>query len=42
MSETRWQRQKRLERWTCKRSADLDAEELEHAKVAGYEPGPDG
>lgn len=29
MVETRWQRQKRLEQWTGKRSADLDAEELE-------------
>ena len=32
----------RLERWAGKRSADLDAEELERAKIAGYEPGLDG
>jgi hypothetical protein len=42
MIETRWQRQKRVERWTGKRAADLDAEELERAKIGGYEPGPDG
>lgn len=42
MSDTRWQRQKRLERWTGRSSADLDAEEFERAKTAGYEPGADG
>ena len=42
MSEARWQRQKRFERWSGKLSADLDAEEFERAKIAGYEPGPDG
>jgi hypothetical protein len=39
MVETRWQR---LERWTGKRSADLDTEELARARLGGYEPGPDG
>jgi hypothetical protein len=40
--KTQWQRQKRLERWNSKRSASLNAEELQHAKIGGYEPEPDG
>jgi hypothetical protein len=42
MTEPRWQRQKRLERWTGKRAVDLDAEELERAQLNAYEPGPEG
>jgi hypothetical protein len=30
------------ERWTAKRAADLDGEQIAAARIAGYEPGPDG
>lgn len=39
---TRRQRERSRERWTGKRAADLDAEQLTQAGAAGYEPGPDG
>jgi hypothetical protein len=30
------------ERWIGKQAADLDGEQIAAARIAGYEPGPDG